>query len=376
MSANQKIRIHAMLRTLSPLHITSPEAARLNIAEMKPIYGDSKEHPPLNLTQKMTVHEAGNSPRNVPVIAANNVMGRLRRHAAACVLDALRSNNERIKISTYMGLQCGAVTGNPDGRDPLFQDFKDAHAHPYLGLLGGGPRMIRRAVHCFNMVPYMDATAIMFSRAMHPHLDDSIHKAPADPRRLTQCWIMNRNDDLRELVNISQASEVVEDFDAQMTARQTAIIASSSADNRSEGDARLSTRSFSALEFVVPGVYFPMVFELDVNDAQMGLFLASLDRFAQKERLGGHSRNGFGNFSLTDVVATDMDGQILADGLFANSRLKLDNDFVKPYLKAWVAAAKEIDARELDRLFAPPLEESKAKRQAKASAAKSTTETV
>mgnify|MGYP003607960043 FL=1 len=42
MSANQIIRIHAMLRTLSPLHITSPESARLNLAEMKPIYSDSK----------------------------------------------------------------------------------------------------------------------------------------------------------------------------------------------------------------------------------------------------------------------------------------------------------------------------------------------
>ena len=82
MSANQIIRIHAMLRTLSPLHITSPESARLNLAEMKPIYSDSKEHPPLNLTQKMSVLEAGGSTRQVPVIAANNIMGRLRRHAA------------------------------------------------------------------------------------------------------------------------------------------------------------------------------------------------------------------------------------------------------------------------------------------------------
>lgn len=372
MSANQIIRIHAMLRTLSPLHITSPESARLNLAEMKPIYSDSKEHPPLNLTQKMSVLEAGGSTRQVPVIAANNIMGRLRRHAAHHVLDAIKAKNERIKIGTYMGLQCGAVTGNPDGRDVTFDEYKETRQHPYIGLFGGGPRMMRRYVRMFNLVPYMDATVNMFGRNTHPYLDDSIHKAPSDARRLTQCWILNRNDDLKELMNISQASSVIEDFEAQVSARQTALIASSSADNRTEGDPRLSTRSFSAMEFVVPGVYFPVCFELEVSDAQMGLFLASLDRFCEKERIGGHSRNGFGAFSLTDVVATDSKGKVLGEGLFANSRLQLDNEFVKPYLQAWVASAQKLTAADLDRLFAPPEEESKAKRQAKAKAEKTT----
>lgn len=369
MSETKQYRIHAFLRTLAPLHISSPESARLNIAEMKPIYSDSKEHPPLNLTQKLTVMEQGGNTRLVPVIAANNLMGRLRRHAAKAVCDVIKAKGQRIKIGTYMGLQCGAVTGNPDGRDVNYSEYKETRANPYIGLFGGGPRMMRRYVRAFNLVPYMDCTASMFGRTQHPYMDETIHKTPADSRRLTQCWILNRNDDLRELANLQQAGDVIEDFESRLSARQQAIVAASSAENRAEGDPRLSTRSFSALEFVVPGVYFPVCFELDVTDAQLGLFLVALDQFCDKERIGGHSRNGFGAFSFSEVVVTDNQGTVLGESLFSNSRLNLDHEFAKPHLQAWSASAQSLNAEDLDRLFAPPDDTVKTKKAGKASKA-------
>lgn len=355
MSTTKKYRIFGFLRTLSPMHITSPESARLNLAEMKPFYGDSKEHPPLNLTQKLSVMDPGSGgTRQVPVIAANNIMGRLRRHAADQVIQVLKAKGQRISIGTYSALMCGAVTGNPDGADVTFSEYRKARAHPYVGLLGGGPRMMRRHVRFFNAVPYNDLTAPMFSRTKHPNFDETIHSSPNDTRKLTQCWIMNRNDDLRELVNISQAESVIEDFTSKVTARQQAIVAAST--TKAEGDPRLSTRSFSAFEFVVPGVYFPLCFELDVTDAQMGLFLASLDSFCATERIGGHARNGLGLFSLTDVVVTDDAGVLMGTNLFNNSRLVKENSFAAPYLQAWASAAQDIEADELEALFAPPAE--------------------
>lgn len=363
-------RIHAFLRTLTPLHITSPESARLDVSTMKVVYGDSMGIP-LNQVQKLNVMEMGGNSRAVPVIAANNVMGRLRRHGATKVLDVLRSKGQKIAVATYSALQCGAATGKPDGRDVLFTEYRETRLHPYLGLFGGGPRMMRRNVRCFNAVPYMDSTAFMFVRNKHPYLDEAVHKTAQDSRRLTQFWILNRNDDLRELVNVGQAQASIENFDAEINARQQAILADSKANAEgAESTSRHSTRSFSSFEFVVPGVYFPVCFELNVTDAQLGLFLLSLDSFAATERIGGHARNGLGQFSLSDVLITDGGGAVLADGLFAESRLNQADSFVQPFLQAWAAEADTMKADDLDRLFAPPVDEPKGKKaKAKASEA-------
>ncbi len=361
-AATSKYRIHAFLRTLSPLHITSPESARLDVATMKVVYGDSMGIP-LNQVQKLNVAELGGSSRAVPVIAANNIMGRLRRHGATQVLNALRAKGEHIAVSTYSALQCGAATGKPDGRDVLFSEYREARKHPYIGLFGGGPRMMRRNVRCFNAVPYMDSTAFMAGRTKHPFLDEAVHKAAPDARRLTQFWIQNRNDDLRELVNISQAQATIKDFDQEINARQQAILADSKANSEgAESTSRHSTRSFSSFEFVVPGVYFPLCFELDVTPAQMGLFLVALDSFAATERLGGHARNGLGHFSLTDVLIADDKGAILSEKVFSDSRLDQANAFVQPFLQAWGTEAKAISGADLDRLFAPPVDDPKAKK--------------
>lgn len=356
----KQYRLHAFLRTLSPLHITSPESARLDVATMKVTYGDSMGIP-LNQVQKLNVSEAGGSTRAVPVIAANNIMGRLRRHAAGKILGVLTAKGDKVSISTYSALQCGAATGKPDGRDVLFTEYREAREHAYVGLFGGGPRMMRRYVRGINAVPYMDSTAFMYSRSKHPYLDEAVHKSAQDTRRMTQFWILNRNDDLRELVNISQAQATITNFDEEIAKRQQAILADSKANSEGDSTSRHSTRSFSSFEFVVPGVYFPMTFDLNVNEAQLGLFLLTLESFADTERLGGHTRNGMGQFSLTDVVLTDESNNIIADSIFADNRLRRDSPPVEAALKAWAVAAESINGADLDRLFAPPVDEPKKK---------------
>lgn len=361
-AAIKNYRVHGFLRTLSPMHITSPESARLDVATMKVVYGDSMGIP-LNQVQKLNVVEMGGNSRAVPVIASNNIMGRLRRHGASKVLDVLRAKGEKVSISTYSALQCGAATGRPDGRDVLFPEYREARNHPYVGLFGGGPRMMRRNVRCFNAVPFLDSTGFMFGRNKHPYLDEAVHKSPQDSRRLTQFWIQNRNDDLRELVNIGQAQASIQNFDAEINARQLAILGDSKANAEgTESTSRHTTRSFSSFEFVVPGVYFPICFELNVTEAQMGLFLLSLDSFAATERIGGHARNGLGQFSLSDVLITDETGMPLAENIFSDSRLNQADAFVLPLRQAWATEADAMSGEELDRLFAPPVDEPKGKK--------------
>jgi CRISPR type IV-associated protein Csf2 len=127
-----------------------------------------------------------------------------------------------------------------------------------------------------------------------------------------------------------------------------------------------TTFVWSALEFVIPGTVFPLTFDLDVNDSQMGLFLRCLERFARIERIGGYVRNGFGKFALDKVILRQCDTDGYPDtvnkvDLFRDhTHLDSDNATVAQYLNAWSAAAMELDADELQRLLAPAKKEKKA----------------
>ena len=353
----KKYRLHAFLRTLSPLHIASPESMTLNTDTMRPASG-KEMGAPCTAVQKLLVYDQEGQLQRVPVIAANNMIGRLRRHAANKVLDVLEKKGQKVTIQTYSALMCGAVTGNPDGRDVTFDEYRETRAHPYIGLFGGGPRMMRRYVRAFNAVPYMTVTRFMFERIRHPFLDDMAHQTLSEPFRLFQYWISNRNDDVQELVNVSRMAASIENFEEEIIKRQALILSSKSKDGEGN-NSRYSTRSWSAFEFVVPGVVFPVSFELDVTDAQLALFLFALDAFTQKERLGGHVRNGLGQFSFDDVVLVEESGNKITD-IFNNSALVMDHEFIKGLSQAWVDASASLNADDLNRLFSLPVPEDKA----------------
>jgi len=368
----KKYRLYAFLRTLSPLHIASPEKITLNTDTMKQDFTGGKGEANYNYTactgvQKLNIYDGNEHLHGVPVIPANNIVGRLRRHAANKVLEVLEKKGQRVTIQTYSGLTCGAVTGNPDSRDVTFAEYRETRAHPYIGLFGGGPRMMRRYVRCFNAVPYMDLTSGMFERIKHPLMDAS-HKTTKPSSALFQYWTFNRNDDLRELVNVSRAISSIENFEDEILKRQASILAGKSKDGAAD-NSKYTTKTWTAFEFVVPGIVFPLTFELDVTDAQLALFLLVLDAFAKTERLGGHVRNGLGQFALDEVVVEEVENGMATktvDHLFNNSALVMDNEFVAEKMKAWVTASADLNAADLNRLFSlPPPDEKKEKKEKK-----------
>lgn len=349
-----KFRIHAMLRTSTPLHISSGLEGFFN-----PTTGfatTNKSAPnssvPCNLVQQMTYVAPGTEfgQASVPVIMANNIMGRLRRRAAGHVFEVLKAKGEQILPTTYSALMCGAASGNPDSEEPSFDQLREATEHPYLGLFGGGPKLYRRNVHGFNAVPHTSISKIAFANIRHPFFDETIHAVPAAmERNLTRTVIVNRNDDLRELVDLEGASKVIGDFEDKIRERQAAIFT-----GKTSGDsARVSTRSFTGLQYVIPNVVFPLCFELDVTTAQLGLFLLALEDFSTREELGGYGRNGFGRFVLNDVVTTDLDDNLMAEGLFSYGKLDRTHADVQTAITAWEQASQAFTANKLDDLFKP-----------------------
>lgn len=339
-----KIRIDAILKTQAPLHIAAPGGGRMDLSTGNIVYSQGVGIPCTTI-QRLPVLD-GEETRSYPVIAANNIAGRMRRHAAKIVLDVLKKKGEKVNLQTYSVLQCGAATGNPDASDITYAEWKKTAAHPYLGLFGGGNKMLRRKVRVHNSLPITQATTDLAGPLAHPAAGE--HKV--SPKvHMTKTWSFRRNDDLRELSNIPFAEGVIDRFEEEFEKRQLVIVTEQRSKKAGEeGDLKSSTKTFTALEFVVPGIPFGLLFEINGGTpAQIGLFLLALESFQKSERLGGHSRNGFGVFSLNDVRLTNLESgeeTLIFDGGV------LIRSAVSSFIDAWAKEAGDLSASDLEEL--------------------------
>ena len=365
------VSIHAILTTLSPLHIASPESFRFEVDESTG-YGRVKNGSIGGIAcagiqrRRFAPGAIEGVEFGIPVVAANNIAGRMRRQAAKILLDVLRDKKQKITLQTYGAITCGAVTGKPDSRDMTFAEYQENSLHPYVGLFGGGPRMLRRRMQVFDALPVVGALRDGGFTIAHPN--KSGHSTNGSG--ITFGAAFRRGDDISALLDADRMEATVEDFEAQFQARQALIFEDQKKKDAEEKGSRYSTKAWSAFEFIAPGVDFDFTIQLNgVTDAQIGLFLLALDGLA-KEPFGGQSRNGLGRIRLQDVVIAENkeDGLVVSDPIFnANSLIK-SNSVVDGYLAAWVEASKSVTAERLDAIMKPPVVDSEEEVLAKAEA--------
>jgi len=398
------MKINAILKTLSPLHIASPGDLRADPATGR-VVSDKTKTPMIGIQRMPVVNprfapEIAAAPTSldlmddgpsmvdgiddsmtqtpaetetaeraqdpvirVPVIAANNIAGHLRRHAASLVIDALRARGETVSLPVYSCLQSGAWTGRPGAEDMTYGEYIKASQHPYLGLFGGGPRMMRKGFRTRDALP---ALPWLRESLKTDVVDGASSVADIPAWSLTKIAFFRRNDDLSDLVGIQQAQSVVSNFEQVFEAYEQSILA----DKAETQKARTSTFTFSAIEFVIPGVSFDFGFDLrdGLTDAQVGLFLLALDRFTERDTLGGAVRNGFGRVAL-DVV--ELDGT----PVFSGGRLNRAIPDVETFIAAWEEAAAKMTVAELDYLFRPGEKSKASKKTDKDNAGKTKVET-
>lgn len=360
--------VHAILRTLSPLHITSTESHRYEVSPDgygQVRIGSKGGDCACTGIQKLQFARNGGAANGlkVPVIAANNIAGRMRRQAAKIILDVLKSKNQKIDLNTYSVLTCGAVNGGAAKSDLTYQEYQAASNDPYLGLFGGGPNMVTRRMQVFNALPANAELRDAGYSISHP-----VHEAIAELKGMSSAACFKRGDDIRQMLDVDRMVDNIENFEETFNQRQQEILA----DLRSKADGldgdRNSTITWTAIEFVNPGVDFDLTFQLkDVTPAQVGLFLESLERFAQ-EAIGGQVRNGFGRITLNDVQIGVQNKDTRQfnyskTSVFNNNSLVREGE-AKAYLNAWKDAIEHISAAKLMELVKGTMDEKLAEKKA------------
>src|SRR5471032_310488 len=125
----KKMTFHAILTTLSPLHIASPESFRYVISEASG-YASVKNGLEGGIAcsgiqrRRMAPGAVEGLEFGVPFIAANNIAGHLRRHASKILFDTITAKGGKVTLATYSAITCGAVTGKPDGRDLTLAEYR------------------------------------------------------------------------------------------------------------------------------------------------------------------------------------------------------------------------------------------------------------
>jgi CRISPR type IV-associated protein Csf2 len=305
-AAVSNYRFLAVLTTVSPLHITEPAADRITL-DGKVMQGENGF--PYARTTKMWLggnpmvsdasEGASEAMKSVPCIPSNTIGGLLRRRAARQIFDHLVGRGEQLSINAYNVLECGAASGNPDRANPTVDEVVRGYRHPYFGVFGGGPRMLRRKLRV--------DTALAITEASVPYLHTHFGNALSTGRLTGVLW-QRRNDDLLHVVDPITQQLTIANYLEGVNAYQDDKMANK-AKVADDEKAPRGLDTFNALEHVAPGVHFALRLDLtEATQAQAGLLLSSLLALVELNRIGGQGRRGFGRFLLQSFVA-ECDGE-------------------------------------------------------------------
>ena len=368
--------IEGVLKLTSPLHVASPgtryvELDTLHIANKEPdknkqytgitattVYPvaiteeDELEGPhPSPVKERDDDTKKVNRSLEVPVFPANDLRGRLRRLAADVIFGNLRERNQKISLEAYHGMTCGAVTGQPTPGLSFDLAIKSG-VHPFLGLFGGGPRLVRSSLQISSA---WAITSMTLKAGVVPNRYES--DRVTDDWRLLKPLFFRRVDDALEFCS-GTASLTVQNY-SESIARWLKDEGSQSADGGMEMvRSKLQIRRFSAIQYVVPGTRFHFDARIDTSRtglASLGLLIHALARFATKQCIGGWVRNGFGRFETGLSLVLPDGGRLPVLVRQGDVYTPNATDLIADALDEWAAAENRIAVEELEELYSLPV---------------------
>lgn len=291
--------IEGVLSLTSPLHCSSES---YTTADGKSVNG--------TVTQPI-VGPKGVS--RVPYFPANDIRGRLRRKAAAILVNHLTAEGSHLSVDLLSGLLCGAVSANGEN-DVSVEEVLRARSNVYMGVFGGGTRLMRSGMKVHDALPFLEETVsvgavpdymgVDIPMDVYRSSDKSEVATPLRGYKLVHTIQSIRSDDVYRVVNLTLLEQGLADTKAEVTDHQLAVLAGN-AKRKEDKTINKKTTLANIMNFEAMAIGTKLHFRIDMEDhltdAQKGLILMSVLELMNEQALGGLVRHGFGRFNVDQM---------------------------------------------------------------------------
>lgn len=305
------MEIQVTLTNLTPLFSAAPGASTISLdGTINPAGGGF----PFTRTRSMKMvaqtMDGEMKTAYVPIIPSNTMRNLLRRSMLKNVLEPALKGSVQLSVGAYASIYSGSASGNPDGKPSSFDETVQIRNHPFLGLFGGGPRMLEGRLKVDSLYPvHTNASAIIGdgfeSNLISGNILENIWTRRVDPfTRLTD------NDDVEligggagavnEWINawFINAAEKKEKPKAKTTPKK---------EEQDEDKIPRGLNAFNAHEVVIPGVRWVWRISVDrPSDAQIGMILTALAQLSNLRIAGGNSKD-YGRFAINSIKVDGKD---------------------------------------------------------------------
>ena len=352
-------RIEGILRLISPLHCATIDSTGGA--------GDKN----VTYTHKQKVMTSKGEQR-IPYYTANGLRGRLRRKAAKLVLDHIVQSG-KVKVDLYQALMGGAVTTSPES-DMTAEEALRGRDNVYMGLFGGGTRLLRSRYSTNDLIPVLrdtiDAGIVpeQFGADWIPqgHIGEGV-LGPLTGYHLVEKRTSFRIDDVARMMNPAEVEAYIEDAVNAVGSKQAEILggrAERKADKAAAkaGDIKATDivgkkdlGNMMAVEVIPRGTPLHCLIDLanDTSDAHVGLLLLALQDLVREQALGGWVRCGFGRYSANlTLTRNDQKYQVFEEGKNA-ADATLTQDVAQAFCKPALEAISTLTVQSMMEFFTP-----------------------
>jgi len=304
------MQIEVIIRNITPIFSAAPGKNRIGLDGTINPPGD--RHPPLTRTRTMkVVADTGDGVAkavSLPIVPGNTMRNLLRRTMLRDVIEpALTDKQAQLSIGAYTTAYAGSSSGNPDGVPSSFDEIVMMRAHPFLGLFGGGPRMLEGRLMVDSLYPIHQYSERIIGT---DYINDSIKGS------ITEIVWTRRNDPILEIGSaedtavieggVKAANDWITDLLESGKAKKGKASKKDAEPAESDDDNARGLRAFNAHEVVIGGVKWLWRLNVDrPTDAQVGMILLAINKLANQRIAGGHAKD-YGRFVIEGV---SLDGQ-------------------------------------------------------------------
>jgi CRISPR type IV-associated protein Csf2 len=297
----------------------------------------------------------GGFANRIAAFPANTIRNALRRAAATKILTPLGEQGTPVTLNTALCAIVGGATGRPE-TTISFSEIIEGLRHPFLGMIGGGPRLIPSGYKGGTAWPI---TPITLERGIVP---DIFSEYATPEKQLTFVSAFAKTDptkgrfDAKLLQVVENAEEAIIAYNEAGAENSRKRAEQRNSEEKIDEKVKKETlASFNFIEAVSPGVTFHVEHNVSDNErlagkAGVGLYLYALQGFAREGRIGGLARHRYGTFNLKAFLQTETGLEpIFVDG--TSYDFNSGNALATEAVAAFDVAAPSITKENLEKIF-------------------------